>query len=341
MYRVRLTPMEAYHFATENNFWIKEREIKASVPYYVTSDYVPNQTSIIGMLRYLILKQHGKLGNAATLSERTDLIGPASFNYQSDHPQDFGLLQSVSAVYIADTSGKTYIPKPANLRVLETGDKLYYQIQQNQAGDYHIAEFSSKDFDSGGYICLEDTTVRDDLFHVKVKSRVNKMQRYTNNNSNDDEGFFKVEMVKLARNHVFEFFVTFSEDFVPQSDIVYLGSYQAAFSIDFEAVSETAMKEFFTNIKEVLGKLGSELYYYAFSDVYVADKDVSEFTYSISSKRHFRNLKTSYDDNNRRYNSSHHGQLYTAGSVFYSEQAPFFNASLEKIGLNKIIKIGE
>ena len=57
-YFVRMTPLEPFTFGGEKGFRF-DSENTANTSYYQSSREMPEQTTIIGMLRYLILRQAG------------------------------------------------------------------------------------------------------------------------------------------------------------------------------------------------------------------------------------------------------------------------------------------
>lgn len=64
-YFVRMTPLEPYTFGGEKGFRFGSKDAEngrnntVNTSYYQTSKEIPEQTTIIGMLRHLILRQAG------------------------------------------------------------------------------------------------------------------------------------------------------------------------------------------------------------------------------------------------------------------------------------------
>ena len=96
---VRLIPLSPFFFGSERNFSAGSDPGKAN--YISRSNYFPQQTSLLGMLRYELLLQYGLLPisnkNSGTVSK---IIGDASFDPSSSYKQNFGYIKRLSPVFI-------------------------------------------------------------------------------------------------------------------------------------------------------------------------------------------------------------------------------------------------
>ena len=89
-YLVTLKPLEPYFFGGERTFSFGERANKEIVTYsnyFIKSEDLMSQTTLLGALRFLILKMNGKLNLPS--SETIDLVGKASFSFERAS-QNFG-----------------------------------------------------------------------------------------------------------------------------------------------------------------------------------------------------------------------------------------------------------
>lgn len=110
-YLITLTPQENFYFGTPKSF---------EESFYVSSDYLPTQSSLLGMLRYQILKQFDLLNanglpNTSKNDEITKLTGKIEFDFLQDllkpkNSKIFGKLLKISPVFICYTYNGSLIP---------------------------------------------------------------------------------------------------------------------------------------------------------------------------------------------------------------------------------------
>ncbi len=99
-YRITLKPVTPYFFGIE-----KVSELGNKKNYYLQSAFYPQQTAILGMLRYQILLQHNLLPIKEHKDEAKRLIGPDSFNPGN---MDYGMIEDISPVQLC-RDGDEYI----------------------------------------------------------------------------------------------------------------------------------------------------------------------------------------------------------------------------------------
>ncbi|HFU4500918.1 TPA: type III-B CRISPR module-associated Cmr3 family protein [Streptococcus suis] len=353
-YKISLTPLEYYYLGSEQNF----RRDKSL--YFAESEQVPSQTTVLGMLRYYMLKcardssGENLLGfDDAKKAERDQLIGSRSFDFSSSQPQDFGKLKCLTGVQIVNQDGHVLLKRPYNLVCddngpvrTEAGSLKTYLLDKDSGDKPYFVDFSTKNNSRGqGYlemipsqkeVVLKD---EDDLFSRTIRTRVNKEKRQETGGKNDD-AFFKVEMYRLRPGYHFQFFTELEENVeLDRSDIVFLGGYKSAFKLDVEPVSDSAVTDFYGGIEQTLNQaIETETgFYYALSETYW--DGTAGFDFSVNQKRYFRNLETQY--NQQRYRKRKRlGVLYDRASVFYSDgELVADHANSSQIGLNKLIRI--
>lgn len=105
-YRVTLKPLTPFFFGGENTFGEG-----STVNYFARSNYLPQQTTILGFLRYELLAQNGLLGTDPVSKKWSDLIGPESFQKKNGtFTRGFGAISNISPVFL--TNGQEhYIPQ--------------------------------------------------------------------------------------------------------------------------------------------------------------------------------------------------------------------------------------
>ena len=136
-YLIRLQTVAHFFFGGENTFgYGTERN------YLVRSRTYPQQTSLLGLLRFVLLQQEGLLAarsNNQPLPEAAvELIGPASFT--PDNTGGYGAIRRLSPVFLLDDSGRQWLPAALNkgLRLREhTGARAWLN---HDAGSAWILE---------------------------------------------------------------------------------------------------------------------------------------------------------------------------------------------------------
>jgi len=118
IYRITLTPLSPFFFGGENTFGDDNRN------YLVKSNYFPQQTALLGLLRYQLLVQNGLLsdvnGNVVDIEKAQKLIGECSFAPTPDNTHNqFGVIENISPIFLLrqDTTTQketTYWTAPFN-----------------------------------------------------------------------------------------------------------------------------------------------------------------------------------------------------------------------------------
>ena len=99
-YKVTLKPLEWFFFGGEQTFDNGETQ-----SFIARSNRFPQQTTLLGMVRYQLLKQNhlllnGEKKDESILSEMATLIGKNSFDIEATETQSFGKIKSISPVFI-------------------------------------------------------------------------------------------------------------------------------------------------------------------------------------------------------------------------------------------------
>lgn len=114
-YQITLTPVDKFFFGGDMTFKVNtnsEFDNERYSSYIIKSSLFPQQTSLLGMLRFLILRHDKKAFNGANIIDQAEaekLIGPKSFSVNTDGHQknNFGKISSIHHVRIRRiTKGK-------------------------------------------------------------------------------------------------------------------------------------------------------------------------------------------------------------------------------------------
>ncbi len=132
-YLVKLKPLTPFFFGGENTFG------EGEVNYFAKSNYMPQQTTILGFLRYELLAQNGLIGTDPVSQKWDDLIGSQSFECVDDKfTASFGAIKNISPVFIMD-GNDSYIT--------QSFDWAYYE-DDNRSEIINGCKMSAKKIDS-------------------------------------------------------------------------------------------------------------------------------------------------------------------------------------------------
>jgi CRISPR-associated protein Cmr3 len=374
-YVATITPLEPYTFGTEQGSKYNSKDVleTGKESYIMETSFMPEQTTILGTLRYIVLANKGLLRSdynyADDKSEINAAIGSESFSFF--HPdRQFGVIKSISPVYIVAKSTcsedkKTYIPNPfCNKRGLKLSDKESEERKKtNKNGFVPIKmsddevltthgkrmsfpdgkkEYDAKEGHGTGFIELStrDIKMEDELFakNVIVGNRADSR------NQDNKDGFFKREIVSFNHESENEDNVKYSfaveieaeENSFPNKIVAYMGKKRSAFLFEFDEAKEAAID---TKVENAL-QTDDSRWYYALSDLYLENYEAEQF--AIVEKKKIRNLETNLSESSyvkRRKKSERRITLIKAGSVFRQDITDIA-VGYKVAGYNHIIKIG-
>ncbi|HFI0633554.1 TPA: type III-B CRISPR module-associated Cmr3 family protein [Streptococcus suis] len=352
-YKVLLKPLECYHFPNEQNFWHGKRQDsrELDIPYYSLTELMPSQTTVLGMLRYLILKKNNQLGfdDKVDQCRREELIGKESFAFDSEI-QSFGRLKSLGPLHLISVTNEEeclLIPTPLNMGQ----NKRSYSLKIDDNHNYYFSDFSSKTFvpsfltiKPNGAIDFVDESA---IFSKVYKSRVDTSERTGNNNK---DSFFKLEMLVLKDQYLFQFYVDIDEEMDGQPELVFLGGNKSLFEIRFEKVEESFDEHVFLP-QSIVNRIRNSLagnptlepgmkVYYCLSDTYGCQEQLLFATSTMKSMRNLRTTQYSSDIKSR-FEAGSLITLFGAGSVLYADRELSVSENARNIGLNQLIEIGE
>ena len=361
-YCVELEPIEDYFFGNERSFGFGRDNKAIYNNYFITSENLPTQTTLLGMMRYFVLKRNNLLNkdfSSLSLSDnelkrQEELIGSG---FRFDGEFDCGVIKEISPMFLKNRDDEILIKAPFNgkisdnkleLRKLKADNSEIKLIDGNLEKDFKLIEgirLKEEDNIRNSYVILNESRKvikNEDIFNTHIKVGINRFL--------EKDGFFKKEY-KSLKDYKLCFYVTFNEtkfkipDNKRITDIVYMGMGKSAFK--FTMYKETNCLE--DKIESIMK--ADNMFYYALSDLACKDtKKLNECCDLIFLEtRNFRCLKTNYQEKSF-YNKLKQSGLYNlirAGSVFfvndvkkYEFEQLFENDNLKKAGFNQIIKIG-
>ena len=205
-YLVTFRPLGDYSFGSDRRFsFVGKNNYSADeyAPYFIRTNHVPEQSTVFGMIRYLILVSNGiDLKQDFQYDENTRdkikaLIGEKSFSLNGG-VQSFGKLEKISPIFLRKNSKEIVIPNPFNNKQGREGIDQFEPIILEEeitlpTSFGEIALPKSKEYnpkEGHGDGCYNINTGRletiEDIFRTKV---VTGVRRVTQN-----------DLVKLKQN---------------------------------------------------------------------------------------------------------------------------------------------
>ncbi len=376
-YLIKLKPLGNFYFGGERSF--REYEPKATeaedrekdkdetLSYIVESNYFPQQTALLGMLRFLLLRksdffENGKI-KAQDVAKAAVLIGPSSFMLGQDKCE-FGNIESIGTCFISN-GNDFLLPMPLDYPL---DVKFSIAIEANYCN--RSLTLPSVTYRSNGELYSAKNGVYDKLLlggsvidydyseekdpqtgemigkGVFIKDRRIGIDRDIKTGKVEKNALYKQEFYRLVNGYEFAFTAQLKDDIdytAYNNEVVELGGDNSKFLITFEQ-QEQEIKIEHKNISNSQGAFKAVL----LSDALINDVSLSTFSISANTPMRFMetNIKTTSDYS--RITKSKRRSLYKKGSVFYFEgtaqreafiEAVKDNKNFKKIGYNNIQKI--
>ena len=369
-YLIKLTPLDWFFFGGERT----HGEGKKS-DYLSKSNSFPQQTAVLGMVRYQLLKQKGcltlpgavinkrpswliskgEVKTAEHINAINDLVGAQSFYMSNDNTQvvNFGAIKSISPITVAKID-KTeeyglsflsaaplshgYIDEFMDIDAISLNRKCSENriMDDQKSFDHKLYDNYLKWKSKNGIIPL------DDIWRSKTKIGITKLKA---GEVDDEKNFYKQEYLSLKKDYIYAFFV--SLDFELQPDKVFIGGQRSAFDMAVVPLDKAeSCQELF---KKACGVEKTEGKIVLLNDAYVPDmkslNDLCLFHWSYSVP--FRNIETTTAKNNyavKPKKSSIKYNFLQKGSVLYFDESKrakieeiLNNQNLQTIGYNIFI----
>ncbi len=315
---ITLKPLKPYFFGGEITF--------SDDSYIAYSRKLPQQTTLLGMLRKTLLLQNGLLTRKRrgywvdkennNLAKK--LVGDTSFDITKSF--SLGVIKRISPLFLVKNNKKYF--KKLNLDDFEYKDEILWNVKKNRA-------YNSKDdyLELWEYFFSKDERVKESKIFEEVE------QIGIQKESNKD-GYYKKISYKL-KDFEFGFLVEFDEeklkefkDFTFKDDIVELGGERSAFKM--KIVDEKEWLDY-SNFKK----------HSFISDVYckMPLKDFADF--AITRDIPFGYLYTKREKNKLVFKKNETIYIYEKGSILFNPSDNLLNhinsfKNLQKIGMNII-----
>ena len=328
-YLVKLTPLGKYFFGGDMTFKSgrkKDNDDEKYGSYIIHSFKTPQQTSLLGMMRFLLLSNDGNAfdveNNRIKNKDKADtLIGEKSFCVSEGHKaNNFGKIGRIGPCFLYNTD-----EKKAYFRILPPDRRVSFANAPVKAvingAEVELPEiwvekdgkeeaYTGKDGMDVCYASLDKSPVlkEEDLFTEDSRIGIAKNEK----GKSDSSAFYKQISYRLEKGFCFAFEVETEVDLTKyQNRLVQLGADSSSFLLEVEQ-------------KEVVyPQLKDDLQVALVSDAYIESAEGLGIRFAVTRIRPFRFLHTGNStdpkDYNTKYKSNRQGRydLYEAGSVFY------------------------
>lgn len=378
-YLIKLKPIGKYFFGGDMTFEVGDKNNKdynsKYSSYIIESNKFPQQTSLLGMLRYLLLTKSDTTVFSVDENRITNkdnaakIIGQASFSVTEDHKlASFGKITSIGPCFLLHEYSKEdglveeyFLSAPKDYQLIisfENSLKAYYngnalkvpsiyKVKKEQLDgeeNIEIVKYSSKvEFDTI-YIKGNGSAIKEDDIFIK-DTRIGINKSYEGKTSHDDKGYYKQISYRLRDGFSFAFVAEVDFDLSEcQNVLVSLGADSSEFSLSASLINDKYQTPHYPDgITLVEGAYRVIL----LSDSLLDAEDVKKACFTISESIPFRFLKTNVACEN--YNvlggkvkrSTKKYYLYEKGSVFYFENEDSANDFVKLVkGKDEFHQIG-
>ncbi len=331
-YLITLTPTGKFFFGGDMTFTVsseKDEFNEQFSSYIISSNMFPQQTSLLGMLRFLLLRNSGEEVFANnTIQNRkaaSDLIGEHSFCVGKH--DGYGMIKSISPCFLFSDG------KPVALHAL--GGEYNTSFGQQRCGTINGMKISlpvmKKDSSEKEYdakCSLEDPMT--EYFAEDVRVGIIKDRK-----DNDDKALFKQVNYRFSKeNTQFAFYAEVDE-------CVALGDYdgqQVNLGAD-SSVFTIGIQEQQVGKRQIVGEVKGPAIVLE-SPAYLTNDDIKRIKYAITNVIPFKFMSTSVETKNYnrlggeiKHSKKYH--LYDTGSVFYFETRQDMRAFADRIESHK------
>jgi|GEM_PF-1980755 len=317
-YLIEFQPTGYFFFGSEQSFNTKERDKynEELMNYYAKSNYYPQQTTILGALRYLILVLNNKL-NA---SDKESYIGEKNFN--GEHSDSYGKLTKISPLVIVDDNTGVLTVAPFSKTGNDTEISVDFSTEPHYLSGTKIKTPVLSNFDHKKFYV--DVRWEDQFGVIQSGIYEKPLTKVGLEIGKEEDGFYRQTLYKLKPAYKFGVWVTFSEALPDYTSPVLLpfGGDQTMAGVSWRK-SENIFNE--TQVPTSAITL--------LSDAFVNSEVLEDIDFAINEYTDFRYIhskKASYYKLNNQTDKSDKLLLMKRGSVLYSENAERLAIAIRK-----------
>lgn len=318
-YLITLTPMGKFFFGGEMNYTVNGKETDFT-SYIIRSNKYPQQTSLLGMLRFLVLRNDKDVfdNSSQSITDRDKaiaLIGANSFEMLGNEGS-FGVIKNISPCFVQakkendDWTTLSFEPKDSHIKVdfSESVKAVLNGVEVDiPQTNYDPKEYSETSYriKGGGQIIKESKIFIEDIS--------NGISRDIHTGKTEDNALYRQVSYRLKEGFRFAFYAEVDLDNLMDynGQVVSVGADNSQFVI---GISECKLQ----NEEKKRGNVVTLL-----SPAYLTKEDLASVRFAITDNIPFKCMKTetkdveSYNKRNQIYKYSEKLSLYEIGSVFY------------------------
>lgn len=350
-YLVKLTPHDKFFFGGENTFGEG-----ASKNYFVKSNYYPQQTTLLGLIRYQLLAQNGLLKNnkISNETEAEKLIGPESFKLNNGF--SIGVVKSLSPVFLSNSKGEYLFPSN---REYQYTDKNKDKINTTILDFYQLNGTTNITENFIPYLDKYDPKL--ELPELLIQNKSNEIYKHEeifiahkqtgirkNYKGVTEDNAYYIQVFYKLKDYSFAFIVEIDDDKnLASQPLVVLGAEQSKFRMD---VAQTEIE--FDNLVPDYEKSTNSPKVILVSDTYLSNEIFNHCDFAITDTVDFRSMISSVKSTKNYAKLGGAGlniddkyNFFKRGSVFYgnTDKITEFivkdNDSLKKLGYNHYKKV--
>jgi CRISPR-associated protein Cmr3 len=303
---VEIKPVGYYFFGNERTSRTvnKDKYKQTVMNYFASSNLLPQQTALLGMLRYAILAWQDMLN--APITDKEKIIGAGNFHFEKDTP--YGWIERISPLVLFKTETKeVFLPVGMDhqkYKGSKTGSSvqdvtLYYSslTEKHYSGkvDHGLPVLNNyvykEDMHSFWYSEKGESLSEKDIFKSITKVGVDKEKK--------DEAFYKQTFHGLNKGFSFGLWIDFTESadiskLTKNEIIVPFGADQGMFRLklvdDIDSVFQTKDKPS-TKVQKVVLMSDSWITDDFFNQIEFGITDYIDFRYIFSAKQNYYQMK--------------------------------------------------
>ncbi len=331
-YLITLTPTGRFFFGGDMTFMVNGKETEYT-SYIIESNKFPQQTSLLGMLRFLILRNSGgsifKDGKIIDKNKEAaiGLIGSHSFSENTGHAaNNFGKIKSLSPCYLqkeCDGHWADIHIAPADYKMNVRFEKVTPATLNETVVQIPQMDYCAKEYREQVYICAGYSEIKEsEIFQKDVRNGIN---RDVETGLVEDNALFKQVFYRLKKGYRFAFEADV-EDLSESAEnckritkyngqLVQIGADSSMFVIGIEEKTDEKKVESTNGTRLVLS-----------SPAFIEAKDMKLARFAITRTIPFKCIQTNVDtesynrisrkeSENEQYSNKYN--LYDTGSVFY------------------------
>ena len=216
IFKITLTPLDEFFFGGEIVFGAEGGQGDRSRSYLVHSRGLPQQTSLLGMLREQLLRQNGLLlkkdSPPKKVVDAINLIGESGFKIKIENKKivnpdksalgKFGVVEEISPLFLQDAQGELWQPAPIDDVTGKDGESVEFNVDENNLP--YIINFNTKNnLDLCFSNAAQERKELEKFFaeEVKVGVYVTNRNKWREGEEDDKEGFFRQTFKKNIQSN--------------------------------------------------------------------------------------------------------------------------------------------